>query len=75
MGDWLGTYKIASFNKEFKTFEKAKAYIQTFNITSANEWREFCKSANMLKDISAAPYRTYKNSGWINWEDWLGTTK
>ena len=36
-------------------------------------WNEFCKSGNKPDDLPTHPDRTYKNKGWINWGDFLGT--
>ena len=43
------------------------------NISSAKEWRKFVQTGNKPKNIPTAPYKTYKNKGWIDWRDWLGT--
>jgi primosomal replication protein N len=71
-GDWLGTYNIASFDKEFLLFNDARNIIRNKNFKNQNEWFEYCKSGNKPKNIPSDPSKTYIND-WIDWGDWLGT--
>ena len=72
-GDWLGTGSIAPRDRKFRDFESAREFARKLGIKSAKEWRTYCKSDNKPDDITSNPHRTYKNEGWINWGDWLGT--
>ena len=72
-GDWLGTGFISNKNKEFLNFQEAKKYAISLNLTSAKQWKEFCKSRKKPNNIPANPDTTYKNNGWISYGDWLGT--
>jgi len=38
-----------------------------------DEWIEFTKSEDFPPDIPVAPWQTYKNKGYKNLGDWLGT--
>jgi len=71
-GDWFGTDRVAYKNVERETFEIARATVHKLGLTSANEWKELCRSGKLPRDIPAAPNLYYKNKGWINWPDWLG---
>jgi len=73
MGDWLGTETIASQNKIFIVFKKARKIIQSFELQNVSEWRAYCKSGNKPDDIPSNPDVVYKNKGWISMNDWLGT--
>jgi len=78
MGDWLGTGSIATFNKVYKPFEEARAYVRSLKLKNQVEWRKFCKGQipekGMLPtDIPAKPDRTYLKHGWKGIGDWLGT--
>ena len=68
--DFLGTNNIKS---GFLSFEKAREYAYTLNLNSRKEWVEHCRSGNKLKDIPNVPDSVYKDKGWINWADFLGT--
>ena len=78
MGDWLGTGKIATFNREYRPFEEAQEFVHTLKLKSETEWRKYCKGEldrmeTKPEDIPAAPWNTYKNQGWQSMGDWLGT--
>ncbi len=73
-GDFLGTGRIASQNRIFKTYEETKEYIKQFNIKSKTEWSAFSKSDKRPVDIPGAPDSTYKRTGeWVSWGDFLST--
>jgi hypothetical protein len=73
MGDWLGTGAIATFNRKYKNFEEAKAFAQGLGLSSSTQWREFVNSGEIPEDIPSSPQKVYKNNGWINMGDWVGT--
>ena len=78
LGDWLGTGNIANSLREFRPFNKARAFVHKLGLKSVWEWKAYCKGQNMRlgklpKDIPAHPDRTYKHKGWASWGDWLGT--
>ena len=77
-GDWLGTGNIAQSLKEYRPFESARKFVQSLKLKNQNEWIAYTKGKLPKKpplpeDIPASPDRTYKNKGWINLCDWLGT--
>lgn len=77
-GDWLGTGAIASFNRSFRPFEQARQFVHGLKLKSQSEWSKYCKGQLLRKgikpnDIPTTPSRNYKESGWINMGDWLGT--
>jgi hypothetical protein len=73
MGDWLGTGNIKSSDKQFLTFTEAREFVQSLGLKNNKEWNEYYKSGEKPDDIPSAPARTYKNSGWTDLGDWLGT--
>lgn len=56
--------------QQYKSFEEARSFARSLKLSGASEWRKFKKP----KDIHTHPDRHYKNSKWINWMDWLGTS-
>jgi hypothetical protein len=77
-GNWLGTGRIASQKMVYRTFEEARAFVQSLNLKNENEWRSFSKGQLLEKgtlpaDIPASPHTTYANKGWQGFGDWLGT--
>ena len=73
MGDWLGTGYVATFNRKYKKFEEARSFVQGLELTGSNEWREFVNSGKIPVDIPSNPNKFYKDIGWVNMGDWLGT--
>jgi hypothetical protein len=78
MGDFLGTGKIATHLREYKSYDKAKLFVHKLNLKSQKEWRKYCKGefpnlAQLPDDIPASPHKTYKDKGWRGISDWLGT--
>ena len=69
--DWLGISK--SHKKQFRDFESAREFARSLKLSGQIEWTEYRKSGNKPEDIPSAPDQTYKNKGWVNWGDWLGT--
>jgi superfamily II DNA or RNA helicase len=72
LGDWLGTGKIADINKIFRPFVEARRYVHKLNLKSWNEWRQYYKSGIKPDDIPTSPDKTYRDKGWVSWNDWLG---
>lgn len=79
MGDWLGTGRVATFKKEYRTFEEARRFAQSLNLKSKDEWIRFCQGkfperGILPEDVPTNARQTYLDSGWVSWPDWLGTT-
>ena len=73
LGDWLGTGSVASFNRQYRAFEDARAFARSLGLKSSAEWFAYCKSGNKPVDIPAAAHSTYRDKGWNGMGDWLGT--
>jgi hypothetical protein len=71
-GDWLGTGRIASRFKKYRSFEDARIFARSLNIRNQDKWRLYAKSGQKPDDIPSGPDRTYKKE-WKGWGDWLGT--
>jgi len=74
-GDWFGTDELSTHqkNKLWMPFEEAKIFIQKKELKSVVEYREWSKSSDRPKTIPAYPNVVYRDKGWINWPDFLGT--
>ena len=62
---------LSKFN--FMDFEEARNYIRELNLKSNFEWGIYSKSNKKPLNIPKAPAVVYKDNGWVNWGDWLGT--
>jgi hypothetical protein len=71
-GDFLGTGTVASFNKQYRSFEESRKFVRELKLKNYYKWMEYCKSGKKPDDIPTDPSRTYKNNFKGN-GDWLGT--
>jgi len=72
MGDWLGTGRIASQLKQFRSISLARKYVRSLRLQNQKQWREFAKSGKLPKDIPSDPGNHYKKE-FKGYGDWLGT--
>lgn len=75
--DWLG-YKKRPSKVDFCDFESARSFARSLKLRSAREWFDYVRgrtphSAPMPSSIPKAPRTAYRNAGWTNWTDFLGT--
>jgi superfamily II DNA or RNA helicase len=73
MSDWLGHGKITNSDKKFKKFSEAKKIVHGLKLKNYKEWIDYCKSVDKPIDIPSQPSKVYKNDGYIDLGDWLGT--
>lgn len=77
-GNWLGTGTVGPGLRQYCSFKQAQAFVHRLKLKSNGEWRKYCKGklhgkGQLGKGIPTNPNRIYKDKGWINWGDWLGT--
>jgi len=72
-GDWLGTGRIATFKRKYRTFDDARKFVHALKLKNADQWRKYSSSDKRPEDIPSTPPVTYKNKGWTTYGDWLGT--
>ena len=63
---------------EYTGFYKAREFVRSCRIPDKGSWRDFIKDmAGRIEEykmvLPVRPHLEYKGSGWISWEDWLGT--
>jgi exonuclease I len=64
---------MPSTRKNRLSFREARKYVRNLNLKNNKEWREYCKSGKKPDTIPVNPDREYRDEGWIDWNDWLGT--
>jgi hypothetical protein len=62
-------------NNKFRSFEDARIFARTINLKSQKDWRNYCNKEKKPQDIPTDPGTTYKNKGWVNYGDFLGTNR
>jgi hypothetical protein len=66
--DWLGTDIIP-----YLPFEYARNFVHTLGLKNQNEWRNWTNRGAKPDEIPACPEQVYKDEGWLDLVDWLGT--
>jgi len=61
--DDVGEIRIATFNKEFMTYEESRKYIKSLGITKYKEWRKYKKN-NKIENVPSNPDRYDEYTGW-----------
>jgi superfamily II DNA or RNA helicase len=74
-GDWLGTGTIAHRYRQWRSFNKARAFVRGLGLKSHVGWDDYCKSGRKPGDIPVTPNRVYARTGWSGWGDWHGTSR
>ena len=72
-GDFFGTGNIAFSNLQYRDYYEAKKFVNSLNLKSQREWKEYLKMKTKPVDIPSNPNSTYENRGWKGYGDWLGT--
>ena len=73
-GDWLGTGYIASTERVYRPFPKARKFVDSLGLKNTRKWEDYCNSGKKPAGIPNYPsdvlaYKKY----WKGWGDWLGT--
>lgn len=71
--DWFSENAIPIRGKRMLSFEEARTFARTLNLKGKDDWGKFAESNNRPHYIPVDPRQSYKNKGWISWNDWLGT--
>ena len=59
--------------QKWRSFKQARKFVHKLGLKNRDEWRVFVKSGKRPDDIPNQPAGVYKNKGWKNLGDWLGT--
>ena len=72
-GDFLGTYKVDNRNRKWRPFNEAREFVRKLEIKNQGQLAIWAKSGLRPTGIPYSPDIVYKDEGWINLGDWLGT--
>ena len=69
---------MARTKTKWKAFKTARKFVRSLGLKNDAEWRLYCKGTlkkkgNKPEDIPTTPNIVYKDTGWVNLGDWLGT--
>lgn len=76
-GDWLGTGRVANFNRRFLPYDQARAFVSRLGLETYEQWRSYCagylpRLGKRPAHIPSTPSMVYKKSGWCGIKHWLG---
>ena len=72
-GEFLGTNRIANQDKQYKSYEEAKAFLKPLRITSRRHFVELYELGIIPADVPKNPFSYYsKHGSWISFPDFLG---
>ena len=63
--------KLSGYN--WLQFEEARNFVHMLKLKSGIEWRDYCKSSQKPENIPSRPDYVYKQDGWKDWGDWIGS--
>jgi hypothetical protein len=73
LGDWLGTGFIATHERKYLTYNKAKKIVHKLKLQHQGQWYAYWKKTKP-SNIPRSASQTYnKNKSWKGWGDFLGT--
>jgi superfamily II DNA or RNA helicase len=72
---WIGWKDWLGIKRRFRNYRDAAKYIRSLGLKNFKEWQRYAKSADRPPDIPAGPAQYYKDKGWVNLGDWLGTKR
>src|SRR5262249_21821318 len=66
--------------REWRPFEQARALARSLGLRRQLDWYAYAMGSMPEKgarphDVPWNPQRTYKDKGWKNWADWLGSRR
>ena len=74
--DWLVD---PSERKKFSDFHSAREFVRSLKIKNKQSWREYITGDEVLHTeyglcLPEHPQLEYQGKGWVDWDDWLGTS-
>jgi len=57
---------------DFLPFMQARLYVHRLGFERKADWNEWKAKGNRPSFIPSSPERTYKDEGWVDWNDWIG---
>ena len=69
----MGTQNKSNRELTYCPFAQARAFVRMLALRSGDDWWVWCRAGARPPDIPATPDRVYRDDGWSNWGDWLGT--
>lgn len=59
--------------KSYKSFIECLKFVQKQQLHTVADWKEYCRSGKKPDTIPSHPNLVFKDRGWVDWAEWLGT--
>jgi superfamily II DNA or RNA helicase len=56
----------------FLPFEEAREFVRSLNFVTEDQWLTYANSGKLPSGVPRHPNEAYKNSGWVDYYDWIG---
>ncbi|MDB9758354.1 DEAD/DEAH box helicase family protein [Gammaproteobacteria bacterium] len=75
-GDFFGTGYVATFNRNYLTYEEARNFVSKLGLQSHTDWADYCSGnrtdlPSKPDSIPNNPAHVYKDKGWNGFRNWL----
>jgi len=75
----LDDIELVPYQTDWRSFEKARKFVHSLGLKSLDEWTAYIKGrlphlVDLPSDIPACPHVDYHDKGFVDFNDWLGTT-
>lgn len=64
---------ISKIKLPWRTYDDSRTFVHTLELKNRADWEEYYKNGGKPHDIPTNPNVIYKEKGWKDWGDWLGT--
>ena len=73
--DLYGKFSVCTLfpEEDFLSFEEARKFVKSLGLNGCSGWYNYCKLGKKPNNIPVNPQKVYKDIGWEDWGDWLGT--
>ena len=68
----MGTGFVANYNRTFRPYKSARAYVRAQGLRDSKDWRTWCAAGKRPPDIPGAPDQIYRETGWTTWGEFFG---
>jgi superfamily II DNA or RNA helicase len=70
---WIGgDERKANRKGQWRPYKEARDFVRSRGFVSASDHMRWTKTGDRPLDIPSVPSRSYKEAGWISWQDYLG---
>jgi hypothetical protein len=66
-------FHITAQKRKYLPFNEVREFARSLKLQGKEEWEKYVKNNILPEGVSSRPDAMYRNKGWINWRDFLGS--